>query len=166
MRRVRIFVGLLSAGLLLGGCTLVPTDVAPRVVPAKDVPSGLLSGKPINRSALVSLTYLDASNQPVARTSTQEAPVTIRVIVAALGTAPAGYATAVPSSLSVLRGIVHGDRCELTVADGLSTLPATKRRLALTQIGRSLESLFGSPRLTMTDAASGRTYRWVGNSGR
>lgn len=166
MSRLRIGAGLLAAGLVLGGCTLVPTDVTPRVVPARDVPSGLLSGKPVNRSASVSLTYLDRANQPTARASTQEAPVTVRVIVAALGVAPAGYATAVPSALVVLRGIVHGDRCELTVANGISTLPATQRRLALTQIGRSLESLFGSPQLTVTDVASGRTYRWVGNSGR
>lgn len=166
MSRLRIGAGLLAAGLVLGGCTLVPSDVAPRIVPARDVPSGLLTGKPINRSAQVTVTYLDGANQPVAVTSSHEAPVTVRVIVDALAEPPAGYRTAVPATLSVLRGIVHGDRCELTVAGGLSTLPTAQRRLVLMQIGRSLESLFGSPRLMITDASSATTYRWVGSSGR
>jgi len=164
--RVRTVFALMAAGLVLGGCTLVPTDVAPRVVPARDVPSGLLSGRPINRSAVVNLTYLDTSNQVVSVATTQEAPVTVRVVMTALATPPAGLRSAVPNSLSVLRAIVHGTRCELTVADGLSALPASQRRLALVQIGRSLQTLFCATRLSVTDASSGVTYRWVGSSGR
>ena len=166
MSRLRSFVGLLIAGVLLGGCTLVPTDVAPRVVPARDVPSGLLTGRPIDRSAPVTLIYLTGANQPVALTSPHDAPVTVRVVLSALSSAPALLSTAVPPSLSVLRAIVHGDRCEISVAGGFSSLPLSQRQLALLQIGRSLQSLFGTPRLLVTDASSGATYRWVGNSGR
>ena len=166
MRRVRLALGMAVAGVLLGGCTLVPTDVAPRVVPASDVPSGLLTGRPLNRSATVNLTFLDADNNAVAVATTQEAPVTVRVVTSALAVPPVGLRSVVPSSLSVLRAIVHGNECEVTLASGLSILPAPNRRLAILQIGRSLQALFGATGLSITDASTGVTYRWVGSSGR
>ena len=166
MSRRYTWCGLFVAGVLLGGCTLVPNDVAPRVVPARDVPSGLLTGRPIDRVAPVTLTYLTSANHPVARTSPHDAPVTVRVVIGALSVAPARLRTAVPTSLSVLRAIVHGNRCEISVANGLSTLPPSQRELALLQIGSSLQKLFGTSRVLLTDATSGLTYRWVGDSGR
>lgn len=166
MSRRYSWCGLLVASVLLGGCTLVPTDVAPRVVPARDVPSGLLTGRPINHLAPVTLTFLTGANQPVALTSPHDAPVTVRVVIGALSVAPARLHTAVPTSLSVLRAIVHGNRCEISVANGLSTLRPSRRELAMLQIGSSLQKLFGTSRLLITDATSGLTYRWVGTSGR
>lgn len=156
----------LVAGLGLGGCTLVPTDVAPRVVPARDVPSGLLSGKPINHAAAVTVTFLDASGATRDTQVSVEAPVTVRVIVSALARPSSPYRSAVPTDLTVLRAIIHGTRADITVATGISALPRAMRRQALTQIGRSLHTLYGTTRLNVSDAATGVAYRWVGISGR
>ena len=166
MRRVRRALGVVVAGALLGGCTLVPTDVAPRTVPARDVPSGLLTGRPLNRSATVNLTFLDANNNPVPVATIQEAPVTVRVVISALAVPPLGRRSAVPRSLSVLRAIVHRTECDVTLASGLSVLPAPTRRLVVLQIGRSLQALYDATGLSITDASTGVTYRWVGSSGR
>ena len=44
MRRVRRALGVVVAGALLGGCTLVPTDVAPRTVTIPIINDALVTG--------------------------------------------------------------------------------------------------------------------------
>lgn len=166
MRRWRHGGALLLAGALLGGCTLVPTDVTPRVVPAKDVPSGLLNGKPVSHTAEATLYFFDAAQRVVPMNVSLEAPVTVRVVVTRLMSPPSNYRTFIPRSMSVLRAIVHGTQCDLTVDSSVSDQPAVSRLLMLQQIGRSLHDLYGSESLHVTDASSGTTYRWVGSSGR
>jgi hypothetical protein len=153
--RARAVLAVLLGGVLLGGCTLVPTDATPQSVPARDVPSGLLSGQPVARTAEVTLYYRTSDGAVVARSSTLAAPVGLRIVVAALAVAPADLQTDVPANLTILRGIIHGTTTEITVADDLS---ASTVRRGLEQIRRTCATLYGTSTLEITSAASLHTY--------
>lgn len=153
--RLRAALAVVLGGVLLGGCTLVPTDATPQTVPARDVPSGLLSGQPVARTAEAALYFWSPSGELVARTTTLDAPIGLRIVLTALAEPPGDLTTNVPANLTVLRGIIHGATTEITVSDDLS--PATVQR-GLEQIRRTCADLYGTSVLRVTSATSLRTY--------
>ena len=153
--RFRRVLVILLGGILLGGCTLVPTDAAPQSVPARDVPSGLLSGQPVERTAPVTLYFRTSEGDIVARATTLDAPVGLRIVLSALAAAPPGLQTDVPGDLTILRGIIHGSTTEITVANDDSPVMS---REGLEQIRRTCAALYGTSTLQVTSAATQRTY--------
>ena len=144
MKSVRRLLALLVAGIALSGCTLVPTDSSPRVVPSGNVPSGLLGRSPSSRTTHMTLWYRNpaGSLSPYPLTVPAYISVTSQIQLLALGFGrPNDASTSVPLHLSVDRAVIHRKHADLIIRKGLATLSGPTQKVALAQIVLTLHHL-------------------------
>jgi hypothetical protein len=146
MRRAVVASGLALAGLLLAGCTLVPTASAPDVINPKTVHFGLL-GKTIPGTINGHVTFItqpvyivDATGHLSASSRIVPTPPTLASVLQELTLGPTpieaatGFTSALPRSLVIVQAVVRQHVGYIDLATPLSTLSHQRTILATGQL--------------------------------
>ena len=146
MKRPVSVVALAVAGLLVSGCTLVPTARTPAVIGPHAVPFGLL-GKTIpgtNNGRVRFITQpvyiVDATGHLTPSSRVVPAPPSLDSVLRELVIGPtgiesfAGFTSALPKKLVILQAVVRNKVGFVSLTSSLDSLPLSQQILAIGQL--------------------------------
>ena len=160
--RLRPLLLLCLGGVMLTGCTLVPTTNTPVIINPKTVPFGLL-GKTIpgtNNGRVRFITQpvyiVDATGHLTASSRIVPTPPTLASVLRELVIGPTdietatGYTSALPNDLVILQAKVKKGIGYIALADPLSSLPVRQQVLALGQLAMTASDVGATKGIEIT----------------
>lgn len=146
MTRTTTCAAVLAVGLLLGGCTLVPTSTVPDALAPHRVPFGLLGPSIPNtnnarvRFAAQPVYVIDASGHLTASSRIIPTPASLETVLRELVLGPtaiesaAGLTSALPRGLIILQATIKRGVAQVSLTTSLATLGRSDEMLAIAQL--------------------------------
>ena len=146
MSRLRAFLGITFATLLLSGCTLVPTANSPELITRHQIPFGLLSSSipGTNNGHVHFITQpvyiVDATGHLAPSSRIVPSPPVLATVLRQLILGPteiesfAGYTSALPKSLILLSASIKAGLGYIDLATPISELSRAQEILAVGQL--------------------------------